>query len=940
MRKHNYIILLCFLACPLLFSQQNSIHIKSTLDSGKDALKIQQEIIFHNTSDSILTSIFLHNWANSYRDRKTPLFKRFIQDFKKDLYFAKEKELGSSTIKSVTVDFESSNFKELNNRVDILEIFLKKPLSPNSKTKIVVSYIVKIPSARFTNYGKNKTGYHLRNWYLTPAIYQNGWQLMSNLNLDDLYENKTDFSIEIEVPKDYVVESNLHQYKTQKQDNNNNNNSYHLVGKNKTDVILGINKKSQLRTFKTKTVSIRTDVFSTELDFNLTTDILNRELLFLEKYLGKYPHFEIYIDKDTQNKNPIFGLNQLPKFLRPFSDTFKWDISMFKALTKRYIENTILLNKRKDYWLLDGIQNYLMIQYIEEFYPEIKLLGNTSDSWLLKKFNFSKLKFNDKYPLVYEFAAREFLDQALTTSADSLSNFNRKIVNKYKAGLGLRFLKGYLGDTIVNKTIKEFYQNNQLTIISSAKFEQLLSSKTTKNLDWFFNDFLKTTKKIDHTIEQIKKEKDSISVTIKNKRNTTTPFAIYALKDRDIKFKKWVSGVDSSKTIKFKRGDYDTFVLNYEKLYPELNTLDNWKKIDKNLFNKPIKLSFFKDINDPNFNQLFYQPSVNYNFYNGLILGINLHNKPLIKRNFEFKVSPYLATKSKTVVGKFSLLYNQFFEKTKIYKIAYGLAGGTSDYAPNLSYRLLIPYVNIFLKRKTLRDATSESFRAKLIHINKEVVANTIQTAQDNYSVVSLSYNYTNPDIIKESRYSFSAEFGEKFSKVQADLRFRKLTSSDTQLDFRLYAGTFLNNKTSGDYFSFGLDRSNDYLFELNYLGRSESTGFFSQQYIITEGGFKSVLPTRFANQFMVSTNSSIGLWGWMELYNDIAFLKNRNKPVYFAYENGIRFNFVHQIFEIYFPIYSNNGWELSQNSYPQKIRFSLSADVKSIYTFFRRGFL
>ena len=900
-------------------------------------LRIEQEIIFHNTSDSILTSIFLHNWANSYRDKKTPLFKRFIKDFKKDLYFAKEKELGSSIIKSMTVDFESSNFKELNNRADILEIFLNKPLSPNSKIKIVASYIVKIPSARFTNYGKSKTGYHLRNWYLTPAIYQNGWQLMSNLNLDDLYENKTDFKIDIEVPKGYVIESNLLQHKTEKQDRKN---CYQLVGINKKDVILGIKKKSQLRTFKTKTVSIRTDVFSEELDFNLTTDILNREVLFLEKHLGKYPYFEIYIDKATQNKNPIFGLNQLPKFLRPFSDTFKWDITIFKALTKRYIENTILLNKRKDHWLLDGIQNYLMIQYIEEFYPEIKLLGNASDSWLLKKFNFSKLKFNDKYSLVYEFTAREFLDQALTTSADSLSNFNRKIVNKYKAGLGLRFLKGYLGERIVNKTIKEFYQNNQLKIISSAKFKQLLSSKTTKNLDWFFDEFLKTTKKIDHTIEEIIKEKDSISVTVKNKRNTTSPFAIYVLKDKNIKFKKWVSDIDSSKTIKFKRGDYDTFVLNYENLYPELNTLDNWKKIDKKLFNKPVKLSFFKDINDPNFNQLFYQPSVNYNFYNGLILGVNLHNKPLIRRNFEFKVSPYLATKSKTFVGKFSLLYNQFFEKTKIYKIAYGLEGITSDYAPNLSYNSFIPYVNIFFKRKTLRDATSESFRAKLIHINKEVAANTIQTAQDNYSVVSLSYNYTNPNIIKEFRYRFGAEFGKKFSKAQVDLRFRKLTSSNTQLDFRLFAGTFLNNETSGDYFSYGLDRSNDYLFELNYLGRSESTGLFSQQYIITEGGFKSVLPTRFANQFMISTNSSIGLWRWVEFYNDVAFLKNKSKPVYFGYENGIRFNFVHQIFEIYFPIYSNNGWELSQTAYTQKIRFSLSADMRSIYNFFRRGFL
>ena len=919
-----------------MFSQQNSISIKSKLDTEKDELKIQQEIVFHNPSDSILTKVYLHNWANSYRDRKTPLSKRFIKDFRKDLYFAKPQELGSSTIKSLSVDFENVYFKELDKQADIIEIDLDKPLHPNSKITISITYIVKTPSARFTKYGKTKTGYHLRNWYLTPAIYDNGWQLMSNLNLDDLYEKGTDFKIEIDVPKDLIVESNLYQYKTKKE----NTNSYYLVGKNKTDVILGINKTKQLKTYNTKTVTVHTDVFSKELDYNLTTSILNREILFIQKYLGKYPHLEIFIDKATQNKNPIYGLNQLPNFLRPFSDTFKWDVTMFKALTKRYIENTLLLNKRKDYWLIDGIQNYLMIEYVEEYYPEVKLLGKVSNSWLVKGFNISKLDFNDKYPFVYQFTARKFLDQALNTSADSLSNFNRKIVSKYKAGLGFRFLKGYLGDSILNQTIQEFYQNNQLKITSSTHFNKLLSSKTTKDLDWFFNDFVKTNKKIDHKIESVKKEKDSISVTIKNKRNITTPLALYAIKDEEIKLKKWIADVDSTKTVKFKKGDYDTFVLNYENLYPELNTLNNWKTVDKKILNKPLKFSFLKDISSPNFNQVFYQPDINYNFYNGLILGVKLHNKPLIKRNFEFKIAPYYATKSNTVIGSFSLLYNQFFEKTKIYKVAYGLAGGTSDYAPNLSYKSLTPYVDITFKRKTLRDISSEYLRAKLIHIDKEIAPDAIRTDQDNYSVLSLSYNYSNPDIIKEFRYSFSTEFAKKFSKATLDLRFRTLTTTDTQLDFRFFAGVFFNNKTEGDYFSFGLDRSNDYLFQLNYLGRSESSGFFSQQYIINEGGFKSVLPTRFANQFMVSNNSSIGLWRWIEVYNDVAFLKNKNQPLYFAYENGIRFNFVHEIFEIYFPLYSNNGWEISQNAYPEKIRFSLSADVKSIYNFFKRGFL
>ena len=90
----------------------------------------------------------------------------------------------------------------------------------------------------------------------------------------------------------------------------------------------------------------------------------------------------------------------------------------------------------------------------------------------------------------------------------------------------------------------------------------------------------------------------------------------------------------------------------------------------------------------------------------------------------------------------------------------------------------------------------------------------------------------------------------------------------------------------------------------------------------------------------MLAFNSSFGIWRWVEFYNDVAFLKNKNTPLYFGYNNGIRFNFIHNILEVYFPLYSNNGWEVSQESYPQKIRFTLTADVNSIYNFFRRGFL
>ena len=936
MKKFFYISVLCLFFSNSFLSQNNKIYITTTLDTITNSLFIQQETTYYNTSNVTLNSIYLHNWANSYKDRKTPLSKRFIEDFNKSMYFANKEDLGFTKIKNLSVNYEKTDFKELDKKADILEINLNKPLLKNDSIKISTTYVVKIPNSKFTGYGKTKEGFQLRFWYLTPAIYNNGWQLMSNLNLDDLYENATDFKVELTLPKNYILESNLYQYKTKKEDNN----LYYIVGVGKTDITLNINKKRKYKTYKTKNIAVHTDVNNYDFDYKLTTSLLQRQLKFVENYLGKYPHLEIFINKVVYDKNQIFGLNRLPDFLRPFSDVFKWDVSMFKSIVRNYIESTLLLNKRKDYWLLDGLENYLMIEYVEEFYPEIKLLGNASNSWFLKKYNISKLNFNDKYPFIYQFSSRSFLDQALLTPSDSLSNFNRKVVNKYKAGLGFRYLKEFLGKDVLNQSIQEFYKNYKLEDISSVKFKKILTQKTNKDISWFFNDFLKTNKKIDYTIKKVTVNKDSVSVKIKNNRNITSPVLLYALKDKEVKFKKWVTNISDTSTVSIPKGDYNKVALNYENIYPEHNTLNNWKSLEKKLFNKPLKFSLIKDVEDPYYTQLFYQPNIEYNFYNGLILGVKLHNKPIIKRNLEIKFSPSYATKSNTVLGDFSVMYNQFFEKTKIYKIVYGIAGQTLDYAPNLSYKSIIPFVNVILKRKSLRDASIENFAARLVHINKEVAPGLIQTEQDNYNVISLSYNYRKPDIIKEVWYNFNAEFSKQFSKAAVDIRYRTLTDSDTQLDFRLFVGAFLKNKSTGNYFSFGLDRSNDYLFQLNYFGRSEDSGFFSQQYIITEGGFKSILPTRFANQFMISTNASIGLWKWVEFYNDVAFLKNKNQPLFFGYENGIRLNFIHNILEVYFPLYSNNGWEVSQSSYPQKIRFTLTTDMGAIFNFIRRGIL
>ena len=933
MKRKTFLFFILLFCSFCITAQTNSIRIDAVLDHKADVIKIQQEIIFHNKTNKTLHEIYLHNWQNGFKNRKTPLSKRLVEDYKKSLYFAKEKERGSTNILNLTANYKNVNFSYKKNQGDIIKLDLNSSLHPNDSIVINTTYTVKIPDAKFTGYGKTSTGYHLRYWYLIPAVSaNNNWQLMSNLNIDDLLIDATNYYINFKIPENFFISTNLSSKKK--------NTTFNFQGKNRTEVLINIDKNKRFKTYNTKNHHIITDIPFKELNKTLATSILSREINFIENFLGKYPHKEIFIDQITQKKNPIYGLNQLPSFLNSFSDVFDRDLTLFKALTKKYIDNTLLLNRRTDYWLIDGVQAYLLMEYVKKYYPEVKLLGTISNTWLLKKFNVSKLNFNDKYPFVYQFITRKFLDQSLTTQLDSLSNFNRKIGNKYKAGLGLQYLNSFLGDSIVKLSIKEFYNANKLKLSTSSEFKKIISSKTSKDVSWFFGDYINTNKKIDYTIKEVNDKNDSLEIVIKNKRDITAPVALYGVKNKEIKFKTWITGIDATKTITIPKGDFDKVSLNYEQIYPEYNSLDNWKKTKRSFIDKPLQLKLVKDLSDPYYNQLFYQPVIDYNYYDGLTLGLKLHNKPIIKRNLSFKIIPQYATKSKTLTGSTSIIYTQFFEKSKLQNITYGLTASNYHYAPKLSYSVFVPYVSFIFKRKSLRDVGGKYFMAKLVNINKESAPNTITNEQDKYNVLNLKYVYSKPNIIKGTSYKFNADIASNFTKLSIDIRFRSLTSNNRQLDFRFFGGVFLTNNTAGNYFSFGLDRPSDYLFEQNYFGRSESSGIFSQQFIINDGGFKSVLPTRFANQFMFSFNSSIGVWKWLEYYNDVAFLKNKGESTYFAYENGVRFNFIHNILEVYFPMYSNLGWEVNQEAYASKIRFVLTMRPSAIYNFFRRGFL
>jgi len=916
------------------YGQNNQISMKAVLiDDHK--IQIDQEITFFNTSEQQLDTIYLLNWANGYKDKTTPLAKRLVEDYDKSLYFANIKDRGYSKISSLKCNDLSVEFYIPETATDIVRITLPSSLAPKDKVKLRIVYEVKIPKDKYTGYGRNELNYSLRYWHMTPAVFDKKWHLFSNLNLDDYYVQPTDFNIEFEIPIGYTLHSDLEQEALINEDHV----LYSLSGKNRLDIELNIQPINNFSVYNTEETEIITNIKSKNLSENIKSDVLQRQLDFIENLLGSYPHSRMLVSNTAYQKRPVYGFSQLPKSLNPFSDIFEWDIKLFKAITDRYVENTVLTNTREDNWLADGIQIYLMIEYVNQYYPEVKAIGNISKKWGIRRYNISKLDFNGKYPFVYQFSARKQLDQSLDTRADSLSNFNLKLVNRYKSGLGLKYLDAYLNEDIIKSTLQEFYKDNELKLSKTEDFNKILRAKSDKQLDWFFQNYLTTNNKINYTIKNIDEENDSVHVTIQNRSNFTAPITLYGIKKKEIKFKQWIEPVENETTVTVSRADIDRLSLNYEYLIPEENLRDNWKKLDKKLLNRPLKFTFLRDIEDPYYNQVFYKPYVSYNFYDGFLLGPTIYNQALFKKKWLFTVSPAYGFKSNEITGGVGFAYEHLPQHSSVYRYRAGFSASRSHYDDDLAFNKFTPYVNISFKRKSLRDVGGRSLSARYVMVDKDIPEGIVNNESYKYNILNFRYGFAEPEIVNDLRYFADFQYNEGFSKASIDLRYRKLTNINRYIDLRMYLGTFLFNNTSSDFFSFALDRPSDYLFDLNYLGRSESSGFLSQEIIITEGGFKSIFEDPYANEWIATTNASISIWRFIELYGDAGFLKNRNEDARFKYDSGIRLNFIHNFLEVYFPLQSSNGFEPGFSDYASRIRFVLTLDFERIYNFVKRGF-
>ena len=908
-----------------LSQQSNTINAK--IDPEKGAVKVNQIVTFTNHTNKALNSLYFYDWNHAYSDNSTLLSKKLSEEFNFKFERSRSNEKGKTSIHQILSNQKLLKWHRLQKQIDIIVVDLIQQLLPGDSQDILISYTLQLPSSNFTGYGiDSNQNISFRSGFLQFAnqSIDGQWYLDSNYGFHDMSVSHSTSTFSICFPKNYTI---IPSAKGDFQDG-----CWRMSSELKHNFNFYLKKENDYRVIASSGFEIITDMANDFENEMYDQQIMNRFQAFMERYFGNTSDKYFLVDSAFYEQHPIVGFDMLLNTLKPIPKHQQFELKSIQTLLRKLVQSKFPGNFRQNRWIVDGLSHYLFIRYLEENFPTLSLIGNLSQLPLISSYDFAKVPFTFKTNLQAAFVYRKNLTQPLNTPIQNLTKYNRKIAHRSRAAMGLKILEKTQGKANIDDFIFNLFtiKNHKNPMAIQDHFEIFFSDKVM----WFYEDYATETALTDYSIRQKNKSNDSVQVELVNLTKAKNPVNVSTYQDDQLISSVWVTGGKETEVFLLSTKEVDKIVVNPNQLVLETNTNNNSLLIGKQFKKRQKRFRLYEDIPSPAHKSTYFTPNLNYNAYDGLLLGMVFHNGLVLNQPSTFFVSPFYATKKKNLAGSFSVLHRSYFQDRKLSGINYRFGLKSFHFDENNRYYRISPEIFATFKPEGLSSNKRSTVGLQLISLLR---GNSIQNNYDDFYVGSLSYALANSNSALSKLFDVNLQVGESFQKVAASYRNRKYYTDARQYTYRIFLGFLADTNNSGNY-DFGISRVNDYSFSFNFLGRSERTGIYSQQYVLADAGFKSFIPVQTANQWVLSSNLSTTIWRSFELYGDVGWIKNKGKKFDFIYDAGFSLNLFQDYLALYFPVYSNLGWEVNDASYSNKIRFTISLKSSEIISLFTRS--
>lgn len=951
------------------FQQEVNFKIFVSLNDTLHELTAHEEVQYINNSPDTLNILYFHLWPNAYSDNNTPLARQiFLSNGKQKLF--KDTELRGFID---SLDFRVNNVPVswglLPGQPDICKINLSSPLFPGDSILIATPFHVKIPKGVTSRLGHIGQTYQITQWFPKPAVYdQNGWHHMSYLDQGEFYSDFGKFDVRITLPDNYIVgasgelqdSTELSMLDTLAADISWKSirmlgkarqvplsvktKTLHYKGENMHDFAWFADRQFNVMKGKVKLPEsgkeITTWVMLTARQSRLWQKALiytNQAIMDFSTLIGDYPYSSF-----TLVQSPLSaGLGmEYPGLavIGPTKDAWTLESVITHEIAHAWFYGALGFNERRYPFLDEGLSSNYEDREIALKYPNKKLWEILFKSEKQAKFlHADKMPAGDLQQLQWLITSRNNNEQPLNLPSSDYDQVNYGQMIYAKTSMGFTYLRTYLGDSLFDTSMRDFYRQWKFRHPGPEDLRVVFERHTSEDLNWFFNDFIGTTKRLDYQIVKIENQQ----LLVKNKGEMVSPLIIAGLLGDTIRFEKWEDGFSGEKWIDIPHGDYTEIKIDPNHKMPELFRLNNNIRTS-GLFPKsdPVQPQLFYGIEDPEKIPLMYFPTVNLNHENGLMAGVALYNGLKTPKPFKYLLMPFYSFNQSKLAGFGRISYHLTPYNNLIRMATFSLQGTQFGAPGNQDYQKLMAGVDIdFRKNKSTNPFQHNIYGRFILASNMEQILNQEQAEMNQY--VQLGYNFQKTSMVNPYKLQVSIEAGSTFSKTAVDFNYtQSYYGKGNGLDIRFFAGAVLKNRNTNTINMLapaGRSGRELYLYEGIYPNRFSvfPDSFFSRQMTFSEGGLVSPVNQALGySKWLISVSLSSSLPGILSktgikpfaniLYNDHGLSTPYNSPLFV--EGGLKAG-ISNIFEIYFPFLVSNNIQSVTGTMKERIRFVINLE-------------
>jgi len=946
------------------FQQEVNYKITVTLNDTLHELNAYEEVQYFNKSPDTLSILYFHLWPNAYSGNNTQLAHQ-IFSFKGKQKLFKDPELRGfiDSLDFIVNDLPVS-WELLPEQPDICKIKLNSPLLPGDNILITTPFHVKIPKGVTSRLGHIDQTYQITQWFPKPAVYdRNGWHPMSYLDQGEFYSEFGKFDVRITLPDNYIVGAS---------GNLQDSTEMAMLDTLAADIswksikMLGKLKHVPLST-KTKTLHYKGEnmhdfAWFADKQFNVMKGIIklpesgkevttwvmltarqsrlwqkaltytNQAIIDFSNLIGDYPYSSF-----TLVQSPLSaGLGMEYPGLAVIGQTKNaWTLEsvITHEIAHAWFYAALGFNERRFPFLDEGLSSNYEDREKKLKHPDKKLWEISLKTKKQAKFlHADKMPAEELQKLQWLINARNNSEQRLDLPSTDYSQTNYGQMIYAKTSMGFTYLRAYLGDTLFDASMRDFYRQWKFRHPGPEELRASFEHHTSENLNWFFDDFIGTTKRLDYHIVKI----DNQKLLVKNKGEMISPLIIAGLAEDSICFEKWINGFSGEKWIEIPKGDYTEIKIdpNHEML--ELFRLNNNIRTS-GLFPKsdPVQPQLFIGVEDPEKIPLEFIPAVNWNHENGLMAGVALYNGLITPKPIKYLLMPFYSFNHSKVAGFGSLSY-QFTPYNNLIRMATFTLQGTQFGAPgNQDYRKLMASMDIDFRKKNSANPFQHSIYGRFVLASDLNQIVSLEQANMN-RYFQFGYNFQKISMVNPYKLQVSFEAGTTFSKTAVDFKYTKsYYGKNNGLEIRFFAGTVLKNSSSNNFYMLaptGRSGLELYLYEGIYPNRFAvfPSSFFSRQMSFSEGGLVSPVNQALGySKWLLSVSFTSSLPGILSktgikpfvnvLLNDHGLSTFYNSPLFV--EAGLKAG-ISNIFEIYLPLLVSNNIQSVTGSVKDRIRF------------------